>query len=252
MSCFSFKFQRFNLVLIASLLLPAAFCFAQPGTVTLGLEYKPIFPLNFLRTGTQSTTDNLGIQYSESLNSGFNGGMVIRKSFTHLLSFETGISYVKRQYTINITDAGHSESSQFQIIGYEIPFSLLIYAQTGEKTFVNASMGVSPDMFASNVQTSGDNHRSFTERRSLVQAAILANLGWEYRTEESGYFYLGASFHGPLNPEFISNIYYKQNGYDLPGVAIPLSGNYLTVDFRYFFPPDKKNVKKKDDTESPD
>ena len=44
-------------------------------------------------------------------------------------------------------------------------------------------------------------------------------------------------------------MYYKQNGYDLPGVAIALSGNYLTIDFRYFFPPDDKRKKKTEDSE---
>ena len=102
-------FTTYSLVLI-----PFLHCFAQPGTVTLGIEYKPIFPIGFLHTGTQSVTDNLDIHYSESLTSGFNGGMVIRKSFTNLLSFEAGLSYVKREYNINITAGSNGESSQFR------------------------------------------------------------------------------------------------------------------------------------------
>src|SRR4051812_10972107 len=96
--------------------------FAQTKTMLAGIEYKPIFPVGFLRTGTQTVVDT-GVNYAMSLKSGFNGGMVIRKGFTKLIAAETGISYVKRRYELNITDSSHRESSQFRIIGYEIPLS---------------------------------------------------------------------------------------------------------------------------------
>lgn len=204
--------------------------------------------MSFLKTGTQSYSDK-GIDYHITLNSGFSSGMVIRKSFTKLLSFETGINYVRRKYNLSIVDGGYTESADFNIIGYEIPVSLLIYAQTGEKTFMNASMGISPDMFASNVETIGPNHRSYTARFHVVQPAIIVNLGWEYRTIKSGYFYLGASFHSPFGPLFRSNIYYTKNGEEYAGF-IDLSGSYLTVDIRYFFAPDSK--KRKERSESDD
>ncbi len=239
-------FRVFTSITLVAL---STFCYAQPGTVTLGIEYKPIFPVSFLRTGTQSTTDTSNINYSISLKSGFSGGMVIRKSFTRLISFETGINYVKRVYDVSIVDGADAAASGFQIIGYEIPLSMLIYAQTGEKTFMNASMGLSTDMFASNVQTGGDNFRTYTVRSHVFQFSVIANAGWEYRTEKSGSFYLGASFHGPFTSLFISNLFFKKNGYDLPGVAIPLSGSYLTLDLRYFFAPDKSKKKKSSDDE---
>ncbi len=223
-------------------------CTAQPGTIALGIEYKPIFPMSFLRTGTQTVKDDYNIIYKEGLNSGFNGGMVIRKSFTNLLSLETGISYILRNYSLSIQDTTYTESAQFSIVGYEIPVSLLAFVQTGEKTFMNAGLGISPDVFASNVKTEGENHRSYTARLHTFQPAIIANLGFEYRTEESGYLYFGASFHGPFGDDFNTTISYLQNGYERD-VIIPLSGNYLTVDFRYFFPPDTKYRKKSSETE---
>jgi hypothetical protein len=218
-------------------------CNGQKGTVALGIEYKPIFPVKFLRTGPQSYTDS-GIVYTESLQSGFGFGMVIRKTFSKLLAFEAGITYTQRKYLLEIKDGSFTEEAEFHIIGYEIPVSVLMYAQAGEKTFMNASMGVSPDMFASNVQTTGERHRSYTARNHTFQPAIIANIGIEYRTEQSGYFYLGATYHGPFNNVFSSNIFYKeQNGHE-HSAAINLSGNYLTVNLRYFFAPDSGKKKK--------
>src|SRR5437762_1585955 len=108
-----------RLLTFACLLLFTVRANAQSRIVTAGIEYKPIFPVSFLRTGTQSVTEG-GVKYDFSLKSGFNAGMVIRKQFTDLLSFETGISYVKRTYSLSITDTIHVEGSQFRVIGYEI------------------------------------------------------------------------------------------------------------------------------------
>jgi len=229
------------LLIICCPLVPAA-VFAQEHIVTAGVEYKPIFPIGFLRTGTQEVVDE-GVKYDFSLQSGFNAGMVIRKGLTQLLSLEMGISYVKRKYGLTITDTSHTESSQFRIIGYEIPVSLVVYIRLGENVFMNASMGVSPDMFASNVQSVGDNHQSVTARRATIQPAVLANIGWELRTEKIGFFYLGASFHGPFQDEFVSHVSYLRSSADVRNIYTGLSGNYLTADLRYFFPPEKK-VKK--------
>src|SRR5437868_116000 len=105
-------------------------CSGQKGTVALGIEYKPIFPVKFLRTGPQSYTDS-GIVYTESLQSGYGFGMLIRKTFSKLLAFEAGINYTQRKYLLEIKDGSFTEASEFHIIGYEIPVSLLMYAQAG-------------------------------------------------------------------------------------------------------------------------
>ena len=129
--------------------------------------------------------------------------------------------------------------SEFRIIGYEIPVNLLVYIQLGEKLFMNASMGPSLDMFASNVQSYDEYFQHVSFRNHIFQASVLANLGWEWRTEESGYIYLGASYHRPFSFIYLTKIEYRYRGKD-ESTDQKLLGNYLTLDLRYFFPENKK------------
>ncbi len=235
------------LLTAAFFLLPTANCSAQSRITTLGLQFKPIFPVGFLGTGKQTVFQD-SVKFDLALQSGFNFGMVIRKGFTDLLSLETGINYVKRKYHLDITDGDHAESSDFRIIGYEIPASLLVYIRLGENIFMNASLGASADMYASNVRSIGEHHSSFTVRNHTFQAAIIANLGWELRTNHLGYFYLGASLHRPFGYELTTHIHYDLNA-KYEDVYEPLSGSYLTVDVRYFFHEDTKKKKKNNSDE---
>jgi hypothetical protein len=223
--------------------LQTASCSAQAHLTTFGIQFKPIFPVGFLGTGKQTVlVDSLDMKFDLALQGGYNFGMVIRKNFTDLLALETGINYVKRKYHLDIADVDYKESSEFRIIGYEIPASLLAYIRLGEYVFMNASLGVSADMYASNVQSYNTHHTTLTVRNHTFQAAVIANLGWELRTNKSGYFYFGASLHRPFDYELTTKVHYKRDAKELD-VYQPLSGSYLTIDVRYFFPEGPKKKK---------
>lgn len=233
------------LLIFAFCLFSTSYCSAQSRLTTFGIQIKPVFPIGFLGTGKQTVlVDTANVKFDLSLKSGYSFGMVIRKNFSDLLALETGINYVKRKYRLDISDENFSEGSDFRIIGYEIPASLLVYIRLGEKIFMNASMGASADMYASNVQSGSTSHSTLTVRNHTFQAAIIANLGWEYRSEQNGYFYLGASLHRPFDSELTTRVSYKRNAKELE-VYQPLSGSYLTIDLRYFFYEDPKKKKKK-------
>ena len=234
----------FFLLLFANFQLQTTNCFSQKRSAVFGVQFKPIFPVGFLGTGKQTVTvDSVNMKFDLALQSGWNFGMVIRKNFTELLALETGINYVKRKYRQDCIDEDYTESSEYRVIGYEIPVSLLAYIRLGESIFMNASLGVSADMYASNVQSANTYHNTFTVRNHTFQPAIVANLGWEYRTYKSGYFYLGGSLHRPFDSELTTKVEYKRNAKEVE-VTQPLSGSYLTVDVRYFFP-ENPNKKKK-------
>ena len=222
---------------------------AQRNVTTVGLQFKPIFPVNFLGTG-ETTNEDLDVTFTVGLKSGFAGGMVIRRGFTDLLSLETGINYVKRKYSLKIQDGDYVRDAKFRIIGYEIPVSLLVYIQLSEKLYMNVSMGPSLDMFASAVETFDTNFYQISLRNHVIQGALNANLGWEWRTEKSGYLYLGASYHRPFDYIYLSSTEYSKprklptdpNAFS----QTELLGNYLTIDFRYFFHEDpEKKIKRK-------
>jgi hypothetical protein len=209
--------------------------FGQAHVITVGLQYKPIFPISFLGTGTQSSTQD-NAKFDLTLTSGFSAGMLIRKGFTDLISVESGINYVKRKYQFVLKDSSYTGTTNFQMIGYQIPLSMLVYIRLSENIFMNASMGVAADMFASNVRAVQDSFHLIAVRKNIVQPAVISNVGWEWRTQKSGYFYLGASFHRPFSYIFVSKVTYARNG--IPDALVAyntINGSYLTIDFRYFF-----------------
>lgn len=215
--------------------------FSQENIFTAGFQYKPIFASAFLSTGTKSISQN-GIDFSVSQKFGYCAGMIIRRGITKRFSFETGINYAKRNFGLSITDTSFTGKSDFTIIGYEIPVQLLIFLQASKKGYINTSMGMSWDMYPSNVATKDSYFWTSSKRHSLFQLAALANLGYEYRTEKSGYFYIGASYHLPFSYFYLTTINYRTNQ---EIAKIKLGGNYLTIDFRYYFHEDPLKPKKK-------
>ncbi|MFM8433592.1 MAG: hypothetical protein ACKOA1_12410 [Bacteroidota bacterium] len=226
-------------------MLKATESIAQARVTTVGLCYKPIFPVDFLRTGPVSIKKE-NVQLTTGLNKGFSGGMVIRRGFSDLLAGEAGIQYIRRDYDFSIIDSNVRIDRSFRTIGYEIPVSAMVFVQLAEKLFMNASLGTGIDAFASSVRTSESTFEQIAKKRYVVQPIISANLGWEYRTTGSGTIYLGATFHRPINSIYNNGVNYRNNGKDVVLVQ-ELSGSYITADLRYYFheDPDVKRKKKK-------
>jgi len=229
--------------------LQTALIFAQENIITVGIQYKPVYTIDFLNTKAEAVIQN-GVNFSVGLHSGYAAGMVIRRGITDTYSIEGGINYVKRTYSVNISEGNFSSESTFRIIGYEIPLSALIYIRLSEKFYMNASLGIAADMFASNTTTSGDYYTTYSLRKSVINAGVIGNLGWEFRTENAGYFYLGTSYHNPFSDIYLTRIEYDNNNIK-EAVELPLSGTYFTLDVRYFFHEDpiKKQRKPVNDEE---
>ncbi|MEO0310688.1 MAG: hypothetical protein RIQ89_345 [Bacteroidota bacterium] len=217
---------------------------AQARVTTVGLQIKPIFPIDFLETGEKKFNSPLA-EYSLKLNGGFSGGMVIRKGLSNLIAIETGINYVKRNYLYSIAHPNFQQKVNYRLIGYEIPVHAMIFIQTGEHIFMNASLGMAVDMFASNVVAATDSSITFARRRATFQPALNANVGAEYRTIGSGYWYLGATFHQPFNYSFANFVEYPR-GAGVTDASINVNGAFLTIDLRYYFneAPQKRKKKK--------
>ena len=206
--------------------------FSQKGVATIGFQFKPIFNNDFFRTGAQSAEQGQA-KVTIQPNSGYCAGMVIRRGFTERLSIETGINYTRRNYQIQIADSALSHKRNYKFIGYEIPISALVYIRLGQKMYIDASLGNSFDFYPSDIYIGDDNFESEGLRKSWIKPAIIANVGAEYRTEKAGYFYLGVSFHRPYSFIYRSRTLITGRNYKV--FETDISGNYLTVDIRYFF-----------------
>lgn len=240
-------------VVLAGLLGSQLSAQAQKRVLTAGFQFKPIFTSNFLKTGPIDI-DQDTVRFNIKQKFGYCLGMVVRYGITNTVSFETGINYVKRNFDLSVATDTVSEEGDFGIVGYEIPLKGLVFIQLAEKVYMNGGTGISLDFYPSDIFTQGDYYKHLGLRRRLMTPSYLANLGFEYRTENSGYIYVGASFHRSFKDIFTSYLQYDpiEQG---PRAETLLSGNYLTVDLRYFFhdtPIEKKykaKKNKKEDTE---
>lgn len=218
----------------------ACHSFGQKGVTTFGIQYKPIIPNRFIGTFEEDFSVN---QFQSSIKQkwGHSFGMVVRHGFTKNISFETGINYTMRNFSLNyaVPDSGLAAQDGLTVVSYEVPLSGLIYIQLSDELFMNTSIGTSISMYASDVHVSipiggGDQFTNEGAYRSKFQANLIANYGFEFRTKKSGYFYLGASYCQPFKPFMTFAMAYEYEG-GKQLVVDNVQGSYLTIDFRYFF-----------------
>jgi len=226
---------------------------AQEQMMTAGFQFKPLFSSKFFNTGPESRSVQ-GVNFTVTPEGGYCMGMVLRRGLTDTWSVESGINYVKRNYSIDIQDSANSVNGSFSMVSYDVPLLGLVFIQLSEHIFMDVGLGVSLDFFPSDLRSKTDVYEHYSARKSWFSPAVLANLGWEYRTEKSGYFYLGASYHRPFDYIYGTYLGYPDlrplNSSVKTEPPITLSGNFLTFDIRYFFHSDplkkKKKVRKND------
>lgn len=241
---------------LCSMLLIGSEIRAQKNVTTVGIQFKPMIP-NRVFSATSTTVSEGTVDFAMRNSFGYAFGMVIRHGFSDTWSVEGGINYVKRNFQLSALDNGSQFQAEgdFGIVGYEMPVLALVYIRLTEQIYMNAAFGASLDFYPSDVAGRYDQFpksaadsiilRQESRRRSWIQAAGLANLGWEYRTEKNGYFYFGGSFHRPFGAMYTTRMRYSDPAF-FSDATTPLNSSYLTLDLRYFFHEDPiKRTKKK-------
>lgn len=234
-------------LLISSFFLIHSVVFSQKQITTFGLQFKPIISSEIINTGVQTNVVD-GISFSIEPNQGYSFGMVVRKGFTKQLSLETGINFSRRNYNLSIRNDSNNFNgeSDFSYVIYDIPILGLVYVQLGKDTYLNTAFGASLNFLPSDWDSFDFYFEHFSERRSWFVPSLLANIGFEYRTYDKGYFYLGFSYHRPFTHISRAGVLYKEDRVELARSFFDISGNYLTIDLRYFFhePPEYRRKKK--------
>ena len=199
-----------------------------------GLQLKPVIPLDYFDPLT--TLEREHLKGSIELKGGFSFGMNVRVGITNTISFETGISQIRRAYDSSVSNdtSGYSESSRVRFTGYEIPVMALVYIRLGERTWMNTALGASLDLYPSDVQRDIEAGRIYIYRYNWMRSGLLGNIGVEYRTYKSGTFYLGASYHRPFNDMALAELTYYGPQFFPYEMRAPLDGSYLTIDLRYY------------------
>lgn len=220
------------------------FAYSQQGVITFGLQYKPILPFKILNV-SDSPLEGIGLEGTISPTLGHNFGAVIRRGFTKNISLETGINYNLRNFRVDATlDDTLDGVLNFGVVTYEIPIQGLVYVRLSEQFYMNVATGFSINFRASDVGTfSEDKNFSALGRIQIVNLAYVANIGFEYRTKKSGYFYLGATLTNPFRPLGLVQVKSEVLLNSKTALA-DLSGNYISVDLRYFFHENKQKKTK--------
>ena len=216
---------------------------AQNNRTTFGLQYKPIVPASYFNTSGFSKSFNaynfiLSPKYSNSF------GMVIRHKINKTFSIESGLNYTQRNFKLSVTNTAIAvnDFTSFGMRSYELPLQLLTYVRASEYWYLNVAFGISYNRLASDIFSYGEKEQGYyfqnTYRKSEGYGALLANVGMEYRTEEKGHYYIGTSLHMPWST--IGRIYPEYDGNtnifnDDKEYYLDMLGNFVTIDFRYFF-----------------
>ena len=219
----------------------------QETKTTFGLQYKPIIPSKYFNS---SHINEIFGEYTTNLTPKYSNvfGMIIRQKINKTFSIESSLNYTQKNYTLTINNStvNINDFTNFGIRSYEIPMQLLTYVRILNAWHLNVAFGISHNVLASDVLSYGNNTTFFfqnTYRKNGGYRALLTNVGVEYRTEEKGSFYMGTSLHRPwgeigrIYPEYTDeeNSFNTFNNFN-DKFFLELTGNFITIDFRYFFP----------------
>lgn len=206
-----------------------------------GFQYKPLIPVSVV--GDRPFDLGEGpFNSTVSPRLGYTYGGVVRIGITELLAIETGISYTKRNFSIDyeVPDSSITANDGLSYINFDIPVNFLVYIKLSEKFYMNSSLGTSLIYYPSNVRAvvnpEGIHQFIFEGRRmSFFSADINANVGFEFRTEKKGIFYIGASGKIPLSPVLRIATEYR---YDTQKFVAfnQIQGAQVSLDFKYFIP----------------
>ena len=137
----------------------------QNNKTTFGLQYKPIIPSKYFNSSNldKSLGDynfNLSPNYSNSF------GMILRHTISKNFSLESGLNYIQRNYTLSISyeNLSISDITTFALRSYEIPVQFLTYVRASEFWYLNVAFGLSHNVLASDIYSSGESNKSYSQK----------------------------------------------------------------------------------------
>jgi hypothetical protein len=245
-----------NLLLFLSVLFCANFSFGQLGDWKLpsyfGIQTRAIFPSAFVGNPL-TTVSKDAMKATLTQNLGYSFGGVVRVGITELIALETGINFTQRYFRIegSLVDSNIYVKNDLGFIQYDIPINALFYVKMTKQWYANASLGVAAGFKPTSIATLNNingtqifYHTGVVENKASLD--LNGNLGFEFRSKRSGFFYLGTSVRLPIRPLFVYVATFKDQSYKATQYG-NVSGAYLSLDLRYFF----RNIKATNQEERP-
>ena len=212
-----------------------------------GIYARAVFPSNAIGNAPITVSKN-GFTSTITQNLGYSFGGTVRAGITKLISFETGINFTQRNFSIqmDLVDSSITGTNTMGFIQYDIPLNALIYIQLSKIWYANASIGMAVGFKPTNIGVINYpgglhtiTHTGYV--KSKIGLDINGNFGVEYRTKKSGIFNLGGSVRIPLQPLFQYIAVYTNQSYRTGAIA-DVNGSYLSLDLKYFLPLKRGNA----------
>ncbi len=217
---------------------------AQERKVTFGLQVEPLIPSNLIRSGDISAFRQ-GVQFDISPQPGYGYGAHLSFRLNERMAIESGINYLIRDYRITATEENFELDLQFSADNFEIPLTFNYFIRLGERLYIDQSLGFSfqflPGEFQSRIYEeipTGGYVYDFSQisvRNYWVMPVFRGGFGFEYRTENSGWFYIGPVYR-LFSTLYQTRILYTHPPINVNDLTIDLKGDYFSVAFRYIFP----------------
>ncbi len=211
-----------------------------------GFRVAPVFPTRFIGSpNTYLEEDGWYTDLNQML--GYSFGGTVRAGVKKLIAIETGINFTQRQFSLEtgVPDSNSYAYDTLSFIEYDMPINALFYIQLSEKIYADAALGVTVTYKPTDIgvlnQPGGKflyQHTGLVMRRTSFD--FNANLGFEYRTEKKGFFYIGGAARVPISPLISLIAEYKYDGHYQRLIG-DVDGSFLSLEFKYFFP----NIKNK-------
>lgn len=206
---------------------------------TFGLQIKPIIPSSMFRVVTNEfTTDN--IDYYIKPQTGYSLGAMIRFGLSPHFTLQTDINYIKRNYSFSLEDSSFTSEIGLRVISYEIPVMATYFVQLSRDVFMGPSAGASFQFLPTNLYSKNEVMNQLSLKKSWLSTSLVANVGFEWRTENAGYFYFGPTYNMYFKPMFNTRIEYKNALQQTKTVYSTLKGDYFGLIFRYIFSPNNQ------------
>lgn len=208
-----------------------------------GIQFKPLIPLGLV--GDKAFTiknDNFESKISPIF--GYSYGGIVRVGMTELLSIETGLNYTKRRYKAeyNVLDSNLTASDDIGFVSFDIPLNLLVYVKLGNQLYMNVSGGASVNYNPSNIRShiTPDEFKQdifiFEGRRyNFFDFHANIEVGFEYRTERAGSFYLGMAGRIPFTKSLAIATEYRYDTHSQVARG-DITGATFAFNLKYFFP----------------
>lgn len=211
---------------------------------SFALQIRGLAHNRFVEPSILTQTNDTVIS-SIGMRNGFSFGGVIRRRYTDELGFEIGLIHNKRYFNLSSspTDTNVTYTSHFAFTNYELPVKGLVFVKFSNSIFVNVGLGMTALYKPSSVYVQVDDlpvKRSASFEGYAFRKFgfnVDAQIGVEYRTRNSGIFYLGGSASIPTSPLFaFISVYRSQNECIRVDQAQFIRSPYFTLDLRYYFP----------------